>query len=472
MKTIIKSFFLAAAFFMLILGGCQDEVVEITQPQADVLSNQSPVVSLIQQTTMSDGSYDNILDNSSCTSLVLPVTVIANEQEVVISTDDDYKLVERIFDESDTDVDVLVIVFPVTIIMSDHTEVIVDNQEDLNDLIEDCVEGGDDLDIECVDFAYPLDISIYDAANQVSDVVTINNDEELFELFESLDESELVSFAFPLTLVLSDGNEVMVTDNEELEDIIEDVADDCDEDDDDDYSDDDVDDTDLVTVLLNGDWAITYFFDEADETAEFNGYVFTFFENGGATAVNGDILVEGTWETYGDDGSLELELDFGADSPLDELEDDWNLIEFDQNIIKLIDVSDDGTEEFLTFERPEENGGDPELTVADVIVEGEWLVANYNDSGVDETANYEGFKFTYAADGSAMATNGTDNVTGTWSELFDSESHKLILDFGVTVPFDEFADDWDVVEFSETRIELKDISGGDGSIDILVFEKL
>jgi hypothetical protein len=199
--------------------------------------------------------------------------------------------------------------------------------------------------------------------------------------------------------------------------------------------------------------------------------VFTFFEDRAATAAKDGMEIKGSWVTYGDDGSLELELDFGTESPLDELEDDWDIIEFGEDIIILIDISGDGSVEFLIFERPTGSGGG-EPTLADLIVDGTWVVANYNDSGVDETANYAGFSFIFYQDNTVVATNGTDTINGTWEEIIDSGDHKLVLDMGLTVPFDEFAEDWDVVSYSETRIDLKDISGGDGSTDILVFEKI
>lgn len=470
MKAYLNHFILIAIVGLL-LGGCQEEVIEIIDPQdTTTISADSPVAVLVQKTSMKDGSFDNILDNSSCTSVVLPVTVIANGVELVINSEEDFKLVERIFDESDTDDDILEFIYPITLILADHEEVTVNNDDELEDLVEDCIEGGGDDDIECLDFIYPISISIYDGTNQVLDVVIIHNDQELHDLFESLKDEGFVSFDFPLTLLV-DSVEVVVNDNKELEDLIEDVADSCDEDDDNDFNDDDIDDTDLRAVVLNGEWAITYFFDDVDETSQFSGFVFAFFEDRSATATKDGIVVGGSWATYGDDGTLELELDFGTESPLDELDDDWDIIEFGEDIIRLKDTSGDGSEEFLTFERPTDGGG-TEPTLADLIIDGKWVVANYNDSGVDETANYAGFDFTFNQDSTVVATNGTDSINGTWEEVIEGEKHKLVLDMGTTVPFDEFTEDWDVVSFTETRIDLKDISGGDGTTDILVFEKL
>lgn len=106
-----------------------------------------------------------------------------------------------------------------------------------------------------------------------------------------------------------------------------------------------------------------------------------------------------------------------------------------------------------------------------IAIEGQWLVANYNDSGVDETTNYANWIFTFNTDGTVSAINNT-TIYGTWSAIIDSGQLKMILDFGTQTPLDEFNDDWDVFDLDVDRIELKDVSGGNGDTDILVFEKI
>ena len=48
----------------------------------------------------------------------------------------------------------------------------------------------------------------------------------------------------------------------------------------------------------------------------------------------------------------------------------------------------------------------------------------------------------------------------------------LLLDFGTQIPFDEFNDDWDVLNFTTTLVELQDVSGGGGGTDNLTLQKL
>jgi hypothetical protein len=339
--------FLKIILFILIamtaFTGCQEEADETILPiPAEAFTANSAEADFIKRTTLRDGSSDNILDSASCVTLSFPVTVIVNGEQIIVSTEDDLKYVERILDEADDDEDEVNIVFPVTVVLADHTEIVVENEDAFEDLMEDCIEGGDDDDIECIDFVFPVKLTVYNTNTQVSEVVTLNNDAQLYDFIESLEDDELVSFKFPVVMQLADGTEITLNDNEALEGAIEDSSDDCDEDDDNDFDDDDIDDSNLVTTLLSGSWEVDYFFDEADETSEFANFTFTFYADGTALATNGVTEVEGTWATYGDDGELELDLDFGEDSPFDEIMEDWGVFEFDDTEIVLKDDLDEG----------------------------------------------------------------------------------------------------------------------------------
>lgn len=342
--------------FLLVLSAltcCQQETDEIRLPlPAEAFNASSTEAASIARTTLHDGSSDNILDGASCTSLKLPVNVQVNGQQLTLTTEDDLKYVERIMDEDDDDKDELKIIYPVTVVLADYTEIVVSNEGALEDLVKNCIEGGSDDDIECIDFLYPVTITLYNTANQVSDVITLNNDASLHNFIESLNEEEWVSFVFPIVMTLFDGTKITIDDNESLENLIKDSSDDCDEDDDIDFDDDDVDDSNLVAVLVNGKWKIKYFFDEEDQTGEFTGFTFTFYANGTASASNGSIEVVGTWATHGDDGELELSLDFGENSPFDEIEEDWEVAQFTTSLLTLKDHVDDEESKTLIFEKP------------------------------------------------------------------------------------------------------------------------
>ncbi|WP_439152040.1 hypothetical protein [Winogradskyella sp.] len=119
--------------------------------------------------------------------------------------------------------------------------------------------------------------------------------------------------------------------------------------------------------------------------------------------------------------------------------------------------------------------------IEDTAESGTWRITNFNDSGDNETSDFNGYNFTFNSDGSLVATNGSNTMTGTWSITDDSSSDDSNddddIDFNIFFPvpdtndFEDLNDDWDVVTTTSTRIELIDISGGNGGTDMLTFEK-
>lgn len=105
--------------------------------------------------------------------------------------------------------------------------------------------------------------------------------------------------------------------------------------------------------LAQGSWHITYFFDKTDETSDFSGYNFAFDDNGTAVATKNATTANGSWSTENSsNGTLKLFMDFGATSPLDELNEDWGILEHTDVRIKLEHISGgNGDTDTLILER-------------------------------------------------------------------------------------------------------------------------
>ena len=108
------------------------------------------------------------------------------------------------------------------------------------------------------------------------------------------------------------------------------------------------------------------------------------------------------------------------------------------------------------------------------IIEGEWIVARFEDDGNNMTSEFEGFTLEFFEDGDVVAGNGTDTIEGSWEELVDDNVDvEFILDFGSDTFFELLNDDWDLVEIREDRIEfVEDDAVDDGTAKVLVLEKL
>lgn len=114
-----------------------------------------------------------------------------------------------------------------------------------------------------------------------------------------------------------------------------------------------------------------------------------------------------------------------------------------------------------------------------LMISSDWIITNFNDSGQNETSNFNGYNFVFNMDGSLVATNGSNVVNGTWSIVDDSSNDDSNdnddIDFNIFFSspdeFNELSEDWNIVSESDTRIELIHVSGGNGGTDQLTFEK-
>jgi len=334
----VMKFILVVMMGISLLTSCQEEKIEIKlPPPGTTITSAAPVAKLISSVSKRDGSTDNILDKASCIALVFPVTIKTNGQTITVNSADDLNDIEDLFDDSgDDDVE---FVFPIKVILADHTEITITNESDFKDLIDDCDV---DDDIECIDFKYPIEFNTYDANNQVAGSIKIDDDEALFNFMNQLKKDELVGLKFPVTLIQSNGSELLITDFDELEDAIEDAEDDCDEDDDNDYNDDDVDDSSFLTVLLSGQWQVDSFMDDGfNRTSELTGYAFTFNSDKSVEAVKTTTTIPGVWDTDGDSGELELLISMSGNDPFDDISEDWTVKEFTSTTIRLVKGEDE-----------------------------------------------------------------------------------------------------------------------------------
>ena len=121
--------------------------------------------------------------------------------------------------------------------------------------------------------------------------------------------------------------------------------------------------------------------------------------------------------------------------------------------------------------------------VIDAAANGSWKITNYVDSGTNHTSQFSAYEFVFSGN-TVTATSAANVYTGVWSvtsshsdDSHDDDSHNSDdIDFNIsfTSPanFTELSDDWDIISYSSAKIELIDISGGNGGTDYLTFEKI
>ena len=219
---------------------------------------------------------------------------------------------------------------------------VLQNANDLDEVLDNCGEDDDFDEIDCVSINYPIVINVYDSNNQLANTITITSNSGLFNFFDTLDDNIYVAIVYPITVTNSNAQNVIINSNTELETFFDNSIDDCEN--------STVNPNPPFTnVLTNGSWQVSYFYDDEDETADYNGYDFTFFANNAIDVIKNNVSSNGTWSTFIDSGLNKVELSF-ANTNLVELEDDWIIVEYTETIIRLKHISGgNGGTDYLTF---------------------------------------------------------------------------------------------------------------------------
>ena len=421
MKTKLNLLYVLPFFAFFMLASCQKEAVEITEPNAqETFEAESNLALLITETSTKDGSRDNIIDAANGFSVNLPVTVYVNGVEITVNSESDYDLIEEIFDDSDDDHDIIEIVFPITITLSDYTEVVINSQSELDAFRAQYSHENDD-DIECIDFQYPLTISIYNLNFQVIDVVTIDSDEKLHHFIRNLEGGVLASLNFPVTMVYHDGSTIEVHNNQELERVMTEAKNSCDEDDDNDWNDDDFTKERLDHLLTSCPWFVHDLRrNENNLTDTYREYVMVFKEDGTVKVRkrNGDMLT-GTWTTRITDRGAKITLAFDT---LVDFTLDWFVYEIRYGKIKL--YTEGGNR--IILEKACDLVVDQTIDrIENILKECLWRVERLYVDGAENEADYIGTPLKFFPDGIVKIRVNGEFVSGTWDVFAVNAGYAL-----------------------------------------------
>lgn len=449
MKSRINQLFIYAFFALLTFMSCQDETIDVNNPEEqEIIQPNSQLSNFIGNVTANCGDYDNILDESSCFSIELPVTIIVGDVTIVIETLDDLEELEDLFAQYENEDDFFDFVFPFTIIFNDYTQVVIESEEQLEDFIEDC-EIEDDEVIECVDFVYPISFSVFNADFNIVDTVTISNDEALYNFLEELggdDNALIVSINYPVTLVYANGDTIEVNSNQELSDAIEAAEADCDGDNDD----CDINMQGLENLLLECGFEAQFYSESGDLT---NSLQFQFSESGLVTVTGDPTVVEtGEWNIVETDLGYKLVIEgletFGIANGL------WLLTDCDDdNELEFTQETDNG---IVTMKLELDCEGDIDCDAQQIALNLKecqwWLGTNLLSPNYNGPLNFH--------EGGTVTIGNNEEAIGTWEVLLGNTGVFLILD--LSGDYEVLSRDWRIVVCEDDRLEL--VSDNDESV--------
>lgn len=487
-----------------------EEIIDAVDTDDDFLEILFPItITLADYTEITINSKDELRaiaeeckeggddDDIECIDFVYPITIFtfdANlEKTGSVTVDSDMEL-RRFFAGTDEH-DFISIDFPITLVLYDETEVVVNSNAELAHAIETAKEACDEDDdndhndddftqerleeylIMCPWLIHEVKrndllqtdqyIDYVMNFNENGSVVVKNREGNSLEgtwstsvgehrIFLNLEFDQLVDFTLEwavyeigegkIKLYAGEGDKIIM------------------------YKTCDIVNTDpdtLRSILKECSWIIKKVYNQGQEVDRLLGYEFEFMPEGVVTLSNGTTTSQGTWEIgVNNEGVAVMAITMG-DEPGVSFE--WPLRDFGDKRLKF-EVEDF---ELILLRNCEDDHNDGDiLEIRNIMMGGDWTVAKYTEGDVDETSNYEGYDFSFSAEHKVtVSTNLDPLLDGIWRVVRDSEGElRIYLNLGDEELFGELTEAWRLISLEQNRIELKNING-DGSYDILVFEK-
>lgn len=218
----MKNLKLITALFLtslMTLTSCQDEIDNESGDNPNTNTSNSETASNLERTSMYDGSFDDFLDGNSCSSILLPVTATVNGTEVTIVNQADYQQVIDILAQFNTDEDTVELQFPITITLSNYTQVVVENQSTYDGFIDVCqtlTAAGDEA-ITCLDIDFPITLLTYSLSLEQTGSVVLETEQQLYAYISDFGDDQLFAINYPITATVDASGNQGLTFNSDAE---------------------------------------------------------------------------------------------------------------------------------------------------------------------------------------------------------------------------------------------------------------
>lgn len=335
----MKTFKSILGITLIVLIGftsCQDEIDNEVGQHPNTNSANSVATKNYKRTAMYDGSFDDFLDGSPCSSILLPVVATVNGNQISIISQSDYQQVINILGQFNTDDDEVILQFPFTVRLSNYTEVLVTSQGNYDVIIQACEDAnaqGEDA-ISCLDIDFPITILTYNLNLEQTGSLVIQSEEQLYTYMNNLGNNELYAVSYPITVTLSNGTSATVDSDASLQSRIFECL----------SEEDEMDQAEenaeaLTEILVNGVFKVQSFVNAGVDTAnDYAEFTIDFANDWTVKAHNVvNALVNDVQGTYQVASEIDvfLSLTFSGTTSFNALNHNWKVNSFSSSSISL-----------------------------------------------------------------------------------------------------------------------------------------
>lgn len=315
------------------LTSCQNEVDEVQGDNPNTNTANSTTATNLKRVAMFDGSSDDFIDGSSCSALKFPFIAKVNGVSLTFISQLSFEQAISILGELNNNDDTVEIKFPVTLKMSDYTEVTVNSQAEYDVLVNNCEEAENDGEaaISSLDIKYPITLLTYDASLEQTGSVVITSQEQMYNYMINISSTEYFSVKYPISVTLADGSSEELNSDAELkasitaalniESSMDEAAEDKEE---------------LEEILVNGTFKVNSFINAgANLTSTYLSYTIDFANDWKIKSMNAlSTIATGTYQLTADT-DLYLQFGFAGSTDFSLFNNTWKVISFTDTTITL-----------------------------------------------------------------------------------------------------------------------------------------
>ena len=194
------------------MASCYEDDAPLVEDE-NSLYHSSDLSSKLQSITSHNASFDDLIDNAFCFSLIFPYELTVNDQLRVFNSKQDLSPLRED--------DAIEIVFPVSIVFSDYSIQEVNSTSELNTLINQCDDFQSLTAFNCFSIEFPLTIKDFNDVNSSFQTHHFFNNKIIFLYLENLYDSDVYDIDYPILLLNKISREIVINDNQEFIDMLD-----------------------------------------------------------------------------------------------------------------------------------------------------------------------------------------------------------------------------------------------------------
>jgi hypothetical protein len=213
-------FYKAVIFLLLpiLMLSCYEDDAPLVEDE-NTLHHSSDLSSKLQSITSHNASFDDVVDNAFCFSLVFPYELTVNDQLRVFNSAHDLSYLR----EEDT----IEIVFPASIVFSDYTIEEVNSTTELNEMTNQCDDFQSIIAFNCYSIEFPLTLKDFNDINSSFQTHHFFNKKDIFLYLENLHDSDVYEIDYPISLIDKISREIVINNNQEFIDMLDSLPSHC-----------------------------------------------------------------------------------------------------------------------------------------------------------------------------------------------------------------------------------------------------